>query len=65
MDLVPQNVCRIFLLLFCFYCLFLFFNDVFLFYYISVFPTYVSVRVLDPLELGLQTVVNCYVGAGN
>lgn len=26
---------------------------------------YVLVRVLDPLELDLQTIVSCYVGAGN
>ena len=26
---------------------------------------YVHVRVLDPLELELQTTVNCHVGAGN
>jgi hypothetical protein len=26
---------------------------------------YVCVRMLDPLELELQTVVSCHVGAGN
>ena len=26
---------------------------------------YVCVRVLDPLELELKTVVSCHVGAGN
>ena len=33
----------------------------FYFMYIGVFPEY----MLDPLELELQTVVSCHVGAGN
>ena len=37
--------------------------------YLGVLPTYVCVcvyvRVLDPLELDLQIVVSCHMGAGN
>jgi hypothetical protein len=31
----------------------------------NVFFVCMSKTVLDPLQLELQTVVNCYVGAGN
>ena len=45
------------------------FNNLFaydLFMCISVFACmYICVRVLDPLELELQTVVSCHVVAGN
>lgn len=38
----------------------------FIFYVLSFFACLcVCVKVLDPLELELQTVVSCHVGAGN
>jgi hypothetical protein len=38
-------------------------NDLFVYWYFA--SLYVYVRVSDPLELELQTVVGCHVGAGN
>ena len=31
----------------------------------NVFCVYVCMRMLDPLELKLETIVSCHVGAGN
>lgn len=45
---------------------FLFFYNLFLFYVHWYFDyMYVCMRVLDPLELELHTVVSCRVGVGN
>ena len=43
----------------------LFYFILFYFMCIGVLPVYVCVRVLDPLEVELQTVVSCHVDAGN
>jgi hypothetical protein len=45
---------------------FLFSNDLLLFYVHQCFAyLYLCVRVLDPLELELQTLVSCHAEGGN
>jgi hypothetical protein len=45
--------------------LFFFFKIYFYFKYICFSCIYACAKILDPLELKLQAVVNCHMGAGN